>query len=382
MKGLSREHNITLVTTIDKKEQHTYISELQKVCHTVRTIEIPYETKFRLGIKLVKSLFSPTPIVVERHYVPEVAEEIKRLMRTGLFDIVHFDHLDASFYFKDIAFPVRKVLDEHNIVANQVKTSIAAEPNLLKRWYMQFQLKKTQRYESEMCSKMNCCFVCSDTDRAYLLDMAKTAQVRTIPNGVDLDYFTDKSWYNPTTHAQEPYAIIFVGMLDYGPGGSAIRYFCKEILPLLQPNVPDLRFYVVGQNPPNYLKTLAHQHKNIVLTGRVDDIRPYVAKSKVFVVPLISGSGTRLKILDAMAMGIPVVSTSLGAEGLNSRSGEHILIADTPEAFSSAVLQLLTDDTLAENIRKNAFQFIRDKYSWKKIWIDLLNAYKELEQIS
>ncbi len=381
MKGLSQEHDVTLVTTIEREQQRQYLPELENVCHEVRAVSTAEETRFALGLKLLKSLVSPTPIVVERHYAPEVSREIQRLLTDTAFDVVHFDHLDASFYLSCVPEGVKTVLDEHNIVSNQVKTSIAAEHNHLKKWYMQFQLGKTLRYESETCPKMNQCFVCSDIDKDYLLDMAPDAAVTTIPNGVDLDYFGDRSWFDSARHAQEPYSIVFVGMLDYGPGGVAIRYFCQEILPLLQRRIPGIRFYVIGQNPPTYLKTLAAQNPdNIVLTGRVDDIRPYVARSKVFVVPLRSGSGTRLKILDAMAMGIPVVSTSIGAEGLEVESGQHILLADTPETFSEAVLRLLQDEPFAVVIRENARQFVSETYSWNTIWVALLAAYSRLQQ--
>lgn len=379
MKGLSRQHTLTLVTTVEDEDTRRYLPELAKVCHDIKVIKAPRETPFELGRKLLKSLFSSAPIVVERHYLPQVAAEIQRLFASDHFDVVHFDHLDASFYRSLIPDSVKTVLDEHNIVTNQVKTSIAAEPNILKKWYMRTQLGKTLRYESTVCPQMTRCFVCSDTDKAYLHEMAPQAQIRTIPNGVDVDYFSDHSWFDPAQHAQEPHSIIFVGMLDYGPGGVAVRYFCQEILPLLQQEISDIRFYAVGQNPPTYLQTLASHNPNIVLTGRVPDIRPYAAKAKVFVVPLKSGSGTRLKILDAMAMGIPVVSTSIGAEGLEVCSGEYLFLADTPETFCSAVLQLLKDDDLAAAIRHNALNFVRKTYSWEKIWGDLLAAYQELE---
>lgn len=379
MKGLSRQHKLTLVTTIEHEDTRKYLPELAKICQDIKVITTSQETSFALGKKVLNSLFSSTPIVVKRHYLPQVAAEIQRLLASDSFDVVHFDHLDASFYRSLIPASVKTVLDEHNIVTNQVKTSIAAEPNILKKFYMRTQLGKTLRYESRVCPQMTRCFVCSDRDKTYLHEMAPQAQIRTIPNGVDVEYFGDRSWFDPVEHAQEPHAIIFVGMLDYGPGGVGVRYFCQDILPLLQQEIPDIRFYAVGQNPPAYLQTLASHNPNIVLTGRVPDIRPYAAKAKVFVVPLKSGSGTRLKILDAMAMGIPVVSTSIGAEGLEVRSGEQLFLADTPETFASAILKLLKDDELAAAIRRNATNFVRETYSWEKIWGDLLAAYQELE---
>ena len=382
LKGLSQEHDITLLTTIEHEEQRMLIPELLKVCSKVKVIKTRVETLLQLVGKIIKNCFSQIPIVVERHYLKEVADEVNAQIHEAQpkFDIIHFDHLDTSIYLDCIPATMTTVLDEHNIVSNQVKTSALVERNFLKRFYMDIQLKKTLRYEASVCRKITRCFVCSDVDKRYLLRMAKDAHVVSVPNGVDVEYFGGKSWIVGSQHkfSQDIPTIIFVGTLDYGPGGTAVRYFCEDIFPLIQLNVPDVRFLVVGQNPPKYLQLLAEQNKNIVLTGRVDDIRPYVAQAQVFVVPLQSGSGTRLKILDAMAMNIPVVSTSIGAEGLAVCSGEHLFITDTPAAFGAAVSQLLQDLSLADNIRENASQLVQTKYSWKTIWKDLLKNYEEL----
>ncbi|GAK51419.1 glycosyl transferase, group 1 [Candidatus Moduliflexus flocculans] len=383
LKGLSQEHRITLITTIEQETQRQYLPDLQKICRDVTVITVKNETSVQLGKKILRNILSPIPIVVERHYQPEVAATVSRLLQSGdsSFDVVHFDHLDASIYANCLPPGMLTVLDEHNIVSNQIMTSAEVERNLLKRLYMQFQAQKTLRYEPDVCRKMTCCFVCSDTDKGYLMNIAKEAHVVTIPNGVDVEYFSDASWRRQASIKlpPAPQAMIFVGTLDYGPGATATRYFCHRILPLIHAQIPEATFLAVGQNPPQYLRDLANQDARILVTGRVDDIRPYVDRAKVFVVPLRSGSGTRLKILDAMAMSIPVVSTTIGAEGLNIRSGENILIADTPEDFSAAVLKLLQDDSFAASIKQNAFRFVRETYSWNTIWRDLLHAYQELK---
>lgn len=382
LKGLSQEHRVTLVTTIEQEAQRAYLPELQKVCHDINLIPSKNENLIQLGMKIFKNFFSSVPIVVERHYLPAMAAEIQKLLHTqpSQYDVVHFDHLDASVYFDCLPPGMTTVLDEHNIVSNQIKTSAAVERNILKRLYMQFQLGKTLRYEADICRKTTRCFVCSDTDKTYLLKMAKDADVTVVPNGVNIDYFNETSRHKQVKLdiPETSQAVIFVGTLDYGPGGTAVRYFCHEILPLIHARLPETAFFAVGQNPPQDLQDLAVQDSRILVTGRVDDIRPYVARSNVFVVPLQSGSGTRLKILDAMAMGIPIVSTSIGAEGLDASSGENILLADTPEEFSSAVLQLLEDEALRKTLTDNARQFVRKRYSWNTIWIDLLAAYRKV----
>lgn len=385
LKGLSQEHELTLITTLERESQRRDLPELENLCRQVLAIAAPQETRLQLVQKLVANLFSQIPIVVERHYLPAVANAVRQALSTArpAFDVVHFDHLDASMYMSCLAGQVRTVLDEHNIVTNQIRTSARVEPNRLKRVYMRMQAQKTQQYEARVCARMTRCLVCSDTDQASLRQMSPEARSVTIPNGVAVEYFQDTSWKKAfdLTIPSVPHTLIFVGTLDYGPGATAVRYFCDDIFPRIQQDVADARFLAVGQNPPHYLHALAARDSRIVVTGRVDDIRPYVAQSRVFVVPLKSGSGTRLKILDAMAMGIPVVSTSIGAEGLDVVSGQHLLLADTPEAFSAAVVQLLRDDDMMQRLRANALRFVQERYDWPVIWKRLLAAYRELQSV-
>lgn len=375
LKGLARKYEISLVTSVEHERQKEYVPELEKLCRRVDIVEAPTETRFRLGLKIIKNLGSPIPIVVERHHLHGIAAIVRA--RAAECDAVHFDHLDTSMYLSDIPATATTVIDEHNIVSNQVRTSAECESNPLKRFYMRLQQKKTERYEATVCKKVTQCLVCSDIDRAYLGNMAKTAHVATIPNGVDIEYFAHKSPRSPSgaIKPDSGASIVFVGALDYGPGGTAVKYFCDDVLPLIHTVMPDLRFFVVGQNPPAYLQALAKQDPRIVLTGRVDDVRPYMTQSKVFVVPLRSGSGTRLKILSAMAMGIPVVSTTIGAEGLDLKHGENILIADTPERFSEAVMTLLQDQALADAITRNARELVEQIYNWEVITERLLSVY-------
>lgn len=376
LQGLSQEHEVTLITTVRNERQYQYILELNKVCRKVIAVPATSESWFGIGVKLARSLISPIPFPVARHYVPELATKIRGLLATGGFDVAHMDHLDAAVYLPHIPNSIITVLDEHNIVANQIKTSLAVESNLLRKFYLRLQWHKTLRYEASVCSRLSRCLVCSDIDKATLLRLAATARVITIPNGVDLDYFGALPDSQPRADKED--SIIFVGMLDYRPGTVAVHYFCERILPLLRVKFPRIRFYIVGNNPPKSLYKLARDNLNIVLTGWVPDVRPHVHRCKVFVVPLKSGSGTRLKILEAMAMGIPVVSTSLGAEGLRVTSWENIIIADTPEDFSAAVEMLLTNASLALRIRDNAARLVRDYYGWPSIWKDLLDTYRQL----
>lgn len=375
LKGLAIKYDIDLVTSIEHEGQKTYIPELEKICRSVEAVKAPGETRLLLGLKILRNLGSSVPIVVERHHLPGMAAIVRS--RAPECDAVHFDHLDATVYLRHVPETAKTVIDEHNIVSNQIRTSADCEGNPLKRLYMRLQQKRTERYEAEVCEKATRCLVCSDADRTCLRNMAGNAAVETVPNGVDVAYFTGETRRSPAgaSGPESGPAIVFVGALDYGPGGAAVRFFCRDILPLIHGVMPDLRFYAVGQNPPAYLQEFEKRDCRIVLTGRVDDVRPYMARSGVFVVPLRSGSGTRLKILSAMAMEIPVVSTTIGAEGLKMKHGEHILIADTPEKFSEAVITLLQDRALADSIARNARELVEQAYSWEVITDKLLSVY-------
>lgn len=378
LKGLAKCHEVILVCNYDSVVEEKYRSYLEVLGIDCHFIPRTPETLFGLGIKLLKSLFSRVPIVVSRHYNSILAQKVQSLSAQDI-DLVHFDQLDATLYLDEVDGAYRKYLDQHNVVTNQVKTSYLVEKNWLKKLYMGLQLNKTRSYESIICEKMDLCLVCSEADNQYLSDMAPQSKVAVIPNGADVDYFSQSSNLLPTVceHLKNKETAVFVGTLDYGPGETAVRYFCDEILPVLRTKMKSFSFIAVGQNPPRFLTRLAEKDSRIIVTGRVDDIRQYVACAGVFVVPLLSGSGTRLKILDAMSMRIPVVSTSIGAEGLDAVHGKHILIADNAELFADAVLTVLRSEELSHRLIENGYALVSEQYSWQAVWSLLWPLYPD-----
>jgi glycosyltransferase involved in cell wall biosynthesis len=288
---------------------------------------------------------------------------------------VHFDHLDSSIYSSLLGENQLKVLDEHNIVTNQIITSYKVENNFLLRLLLKSQITKTKCYETKSVQDMDLCFVCSERDGEYLTEFTSKANIKVIPNGVDIQYFSQHQNTIPDeiSHFDKSKTLVFVGTLDYGPGETAVLHFLENVYPQLKNAEPEINFVAVGQNPSSRL--LKFSNEDIIFTGRVDDIRPYVNNSCIFIVPLLSGSGTRLKILDAMAMKIPVVSTSIGAEGLDVQHENNIMIADTPQDFINCIIQLQRDSELANTIVENGFQLVNNTYGWEIIWKKLLKAY-------
>lgn len=373
MKGLAEEHHVSLVTAASKVEQQQYVL-FEAFCESVHLVDRDSVSPASAAKRIASSISGGMPIVVSKNFRKAMAHRIAELTRDQNYDVIHFDHLDSTAYYGYIKKPIRTILDEHNIVTNQVITSEKVEKSVLKKLYMRHQIGPTRRFEQHMSAQVDRCLVCSESDKAHLMAISPSAEISVIPNGVDVDYFGQHQPENLVSRKAKN--LIFVGTLDYGPGRVAMEYFFERIWPKLRSVLPDATFTAVGQNPPDFLVQLADTDNRVNVTGRVDDIRPYVQAASVFVVPLLSGSGTRLKILDALAMRIPVVSTTLGAEGLDVQHNESILLADDPDSFCKAIVRVISDKLLAQRLIKNGFELVYRRYSWQSVWSNLLEAYR------
>jgi glycosyltransferase involved in cell wall biosynthesis len=219
---------------------------------------------------------------------------------------------------------------------------------------------KMRRSEAEICRRAQLTLAVSETDRSMLQQIAPEARTATIPTGVDTTYFT------PNGQPASDHSLVFTGSLDWFPNEDAILYFLDEILPAIRAAVPDVSCTFVGRNPTERLK-VATTAAGVSLTGTVDDVRPYVQKSAVFIVPLRIGSGTRLKIFEALAMGRAVVSTTVGAEGLGLEDKKHFLRADTPSEFVHAVSSLMRDPARRDALGRAARELVETHYSWPQV---------------
>ncbi|MGH8276869.1 MAG: glycosyltransferase, partial [Steroidobacteraceae bacterium] len=345
LKGLARAHEVSLIAAAPAAIDEGHRREVANICRDLRIVSVKSSGVVREGLAFAASLARRTPFLLARHVFEAVRREVAAAFAPGpagegtrsrgRFEAVHFNHLDAALYQAAVPAGVHGVLDEHNVVANQVRSTAASEQGFARRMVLSHEYRKLRRFEAEACNRMARCLVCSAADAQSLQELGVTRPIAVIPNGVDLAYFTPAA--TRAAHSE----IVFVGTLDYAPCERGLWYFCKEILPLLHSEMPALRFAAVGRNPSPRLLALARLDARIEFTGRVDDVRPYVRGARAFVVPLLSGSGTRLKILEAFALGAPVVSTTIGAEGIEGVPGEHLLVADEPRQFARSVLELL-----------------------------------------
>lgn len=303
---------------------------------------------------------SPEPYSIGKYCRQRVRAELRKLAEREAYDVILCDFIFAAGAIPwDLACP--KVLFTHNVEALIWRRHYEVTSNLLWKWLCWLEWKKMQRAEQHYLGLADHVLTVSENDRGTFARFLGSRKLSTIPTGVDTEYF------QPTSGPEMPNSIVFTGSMDWLPNQDAIFYFVEEILPFIRQQVPDVSLWVIGRKPSRSLEELAAKRNNIHITGWVEDIRPYLARGAVSIVPLRIGGGTRIKIFEAMAMGKPVVSTSVGAEGLPVRDGEHILIADEPWHFAECVISLFANTGERLRLGMTSRKLVEENYSWRKV---------------
>ena len=335
----------------------------------VEAFSIPQEhSKSRMLWDHMRSILSRR--VYTRFAYESVAfmSRLRTLLREECFDIVHMDSLDLSLYLPALPhIPV--VCTHHNVESALLMRRAKTERSTLRKRYLQLQARFMESEEKRYCGMVSLNVVVSPEDARCLAAHVPEAAIQIVPNGVDTKVFL------PGAGGHR--GVVFVGGASWFPNRDAMEYFAHEILPLLRHDQEDLQVTWVGRSSDAIRDTYNQEH-GIELTGYVDSIEPYVAEAACYIVPLRVGGGTRLKILDAWAMGKAVVSTSVGCEGLDARDGENILIRDTPQAFAAGVRQILTDTTLRRRLAAAARDTAERTYDWDVIGSKMIAAYSSL----
>jgi len=271
------------------------------------------------------------------------------------------------------------VFDDHNAEYVLQQRAFETDSRQPRRWigaaYSFVQWQRLRAYERRACLAADRVVAVSQADATALRRLKSDLSPAVVPNGVDMAFYTALP---PTLDAQQalgPHDLAFTGKMDFRPNVDAVLWFVQEVLPLIRRSSPDTRFWVVGQNPHPRLASLG-DHPGVVITGRVEDVRPYIAAAGVYVVPLRIGGGTRLKVLEAMAMGKAIVSTQLGCEGFDLVPDQELAIADAPAEFASAVLALLGNPNRRERLGRAARRFAGSRYDWSVIVPRLEKVYE------
>jgi len=360
IKRLSIHHDIDLIAFGDQKIELSKIKAMKEFCKEV--ILIP-KNRFN-RIRLFSNLFSFYPYTIKKYYSNKMKKTVQTMTGQSRFDLIHCDSLQMSLNVVSLS-GVPKILTEHNIESRILQRYAQTEKNPFKKIYIYLQWKKLAHYEFTVCKEFDHCITVSEQDKQYLARFMPAEKISVVPNGVDTEYF--KSQEHKVTRSQEEDAMVFTGSMDWLPNEDALCYFFSEIYPLIKRDVRQVSMSVVGRSPSKRILTYAENDSTIRIVGRVEDVRPFVAQADIFVVPLRIGGGTRLKILEAMAMAKPVVSTTIGAEGLDVEAEKNIVLADTPEDFAQRVINLFSDDKLKDRVAAEGRKLVEEKYDWDMI---------------
>lgn len=358
---LAKKHHIFFVGFAKDEAELRYKKDLAKICKSADIFILsPGILKWRYWRLALLSVFSNLPFNVKKYYQRDAATKIQALIRQHNIRLVHCDMLHVGIYLP--AFHnLSKILTEHNVESLRLQRWQKVEKNPLVRLFLYLQWKKLYCLERQLCSQFDTCIVVSEADKQELLKMGAGNNFEIIPNGVDCCYFA------PEGDSVIPKTLIWTGGMDNPYNRDAVDYFLEHILPLVEQEIPDLRVSFVGKSPTPKLLKKAKQDRHIQIEGYVDDVRPHLNRAAVFIAPLRSGSGTKIKILNALAMAKPVVTTSIGAEGIDVTNNYNILISDTPEAFAQQIIYLITHPEVAKIIGRNGRRLMLEKYDWQVI---------------
>jgi sugar transferase (PEP-CTERM/EpsH1 system associated) len=361
LRELRKWHHVTFLTLDDGRASADAESlATAEYCHEI--VRVPFAPPAKHSPSfygaLLRNLFSRLPYAIARYESPALRSEIRRLVRERAIDVVICDFLAPSLNVPS-GLGVPAVLFQHNVEASIWERHVSVARNPVVREYFRLQWKRMRACEGEECRRFDRVIAVSEADAAtYLQDygVASTA----VPTGVDVDYFRPSGAVE-----RSPREVLFVGSMDWMPNEDGVLWFAESVLPLVRARVPDVRFTVVGRAPPPRIQSLA-AGGFVTVTGTVADVRPWMERSAVLVVPLRVGGGTRLKIYEGMAMGRATVSTTIGAEGLPVRHGSDIIIADSAGDFATAVSELLLDPERADALGRSAAERVRREFSWER----------------
>lgn len=366
LRAAARMHEVTLLSLQRDEDGDGDDPVLRDTVAHVHTVALPPLGSLRVapGV-LARSLRRRQPLLVGRYAGSELEAAFRR--HVGDADLVHFDMLPLAGLAHLVPTGIPVVLNEHNVESRLMQSQAMIEPAWWRRAIKRQQVGAMERFERAACTRADRVLACSTPDAELLRALAPAARVSVVPNGVDLSFFDATS-----DVGAEDGSLVFVGGMGWLPNRDGMEHFLAEGFPRIRAQ-RDTRLTVIGRRDglavPPALADSVH------CTGFVDDLRPLVRRAAVYVVPLRAGSGTRLKILEAMALGKAIVSTRIGAEGIALRDGEHALLADSPEEFAAAVVRLLDDPDLRRRLGRAARRRAEREYGWEAIGERMLEVY-------
>lgn len=373
--NIAQVHNVTLVCMEpDNEQQAAGISVLESKGVTIELVPVAKnQLKRNKRIYQLMSLFTTKTYQYYQYYSDAMQNRINNLCNSGTFELILAEFSQMGYYH--LPDNIKKYVDQHNVEYEIMQRTFETERSPLRKLLAKSEWRKYNKQEIENCEKFDACLTTSQRDADILnARLASATKFHVIPNGVDSDFF------RTIEQPQNPDLVLFTGTISYYPNVEGILWFCKNVWPLIKQKRPSSQFCIAGKSPPAEIQALSSD-PSITVTGAVDDMRDYYAKASVVVVPLRVGGGTRLKILEAMAMEKAIVSTGVGAEGIEYTRNQDILIEDDPEAFANATISVMTNDELRHTLQSQGRSLVEKYYDWKAVTGKLCKIFEDDSKI-
>jgi polysaccharide biosynthesis protein PslH len=390
LRHLAQAHRVTLLAFSRPDDSAEAIKHLRGFCEDVHLITM-HRSLFRNLLSLATSILKGASFIIQRDYVPEMAQAIDRLLEATPFDAVHTDQLWMAQYAlraKRVAPNAMLVLDEHNACFQIWQRLAEGEHNPVKHLFLEREWRKLRAYEAEASSCFDHIVTVTEEDRLILQSLVASQRRQTIPlqpnhstaNLITIPICIDTQSIVPVQPITGALDVLHLGTMFWMPNIEGVLWFARDVWPKVIAQIPQATFTIAGKNPPSEIRELSKNgtgRSSIQVTGYIPDPQPYLERAGVFIVPLLSGGGMRVKIIDAWRWGVPIVSTSIGAEGIRCVPGENILIEDDPLDFAQAVMKVLKEPSLAERLRLNGRRWVEENYNWRKVysrWDEIYNG--------
>jgi glycosyltransferase involved in cell wall biosynthesis len=368
-------HDIHLLSFQDSDALALAQTPLNAFCSCIETLPTPGRSK---SSRLRDLVFSGQPDIIRRLHAPEFMQRLFAMIAQNHYDVVQFEGIEVASYLlplrqKDIS--ARLCYDAFNAEAALQRVIFEVDREDITRWvaagYSLIQSGRIAQFERELCQQADLVIAVSNEDASILREYRSDRRVSVVPNGIFAHEYAEASEQLELGQ----HALVFTGKMDYRPNVDAVFWFTEAILPLIQCHYPSAHLYVVGQKPHPRLDKL-RDVPGIEITGWVQDVKPYLHGASVYVAPLRMGSGTRLKILEAMAAQCAVVATSIAASGLRDDAQDALRVADAPQQIADAVVALLSDSHQRQSLGERASEYVRQHYDWSRLIPRLIQAYQ------
>ena len=351
IKELSVSHDIFLCAISDRKISDSELNQLSPYCKSIQVIEL---NKTIISFNLIRGLlFSKLPLQVAYFFKKSAKKSVQSFFRTNKVDHIYCQLIRVSEYVKSMS-DIQKTLDYMDVLSKGMERRIDKSSQLF-RPFVKLEAYRLKKYEHLIFSAFNNKTIISEQDQNLIIH-AQNQEIEIVRNGVDLTFFKPRD-------SQKTFDLVFTGNMSYPPNVDGVTYLVEKILPLVWKQNPNITLVIAGATPSTKVQRLAQ--KNVTVTGWVDDIRDYYASSKIFIAPMQIGTGLQNKLLEAMAMNIPCITSPLANNALKAIHEENILIANTVKEYTKSIFNLLENNTIYEKIANNGHNFVKKNYDWK-----------------